>query len=270
MLFRSKMNRSLCLTIVYLIFIAIIVVVVWFVIPKIYDSSTDLIKNIPSYFSNISDEIRSNQWTRKLFGEEVLLSIQSHMLALLPQMGEVSSNFLTSFMDNIILFGNKAFNIFIAIVLCYYILLEKEKFCSYANKSVIVCFGRRVGSKVLDIIGMLHKNIGKYLVGKTIDSIFVAVLAVIGLYFLDSKYVILLGIIFGVTNMIPYFGPIIASLLAFAINVFYDFKIAIFVLIYLVIIQQIESLVLDPKVVGKQMGLNPFFTLMSVDRKSVV
>ena len=65
-------------------------------------------------------------------------------------------------------------------------------------------------------------------------------------------------------NMIPFVGPIIGTLVAVGINLFYNPLVAFVTFIFLLIVQQVETLVIDPKVVGEKMGLNPFFTLLAV------
>ncbi|MTL84243.1 AI-2E family transporter, partial [Turicibacter sanguinis] len=74
----------------------------------------------------------------------------------------------------------------------------------------------------------------------------------------------LLGVIFVLTNMVPFVGAIFGTLIAVGINLFYNPIVAIIALIFLLIVQQVESLIIDPKVVGQKMGLNPFFTLLAV------
>ena len=74
----------------------------------------------------------------------------------------------------------------------------------------------------------------------------------------------LLGVIFGITNMIPFIGPIFGTLIAVGINFFYSPFVALMILVFLLIVQQVETLIIDPKVVGQKMGLNPFLTLLAV------
>ncbi|MFQ7546131.1 MAG: AI-2E family transporter, partial [Turicibacter sp.] len=79
-----------------------------------------------------------------------------------------------------------------------------------------------------------------------------------------AKYALLLGVIFGITNMIPFIGPIFGTLIAVGINFFYSPFVALMILVFLLIVQQVETLIIDPKVVGQKMGLNPFLTLLAV------
>ena len=89
-------------------------------------------------------------------------------------------------------------------------------------------------------------------------------MAIIGLTIIGADYAVLLGVIFGVTNMVPYLGPVVGTIIAVSINVFTNPTRAIIILIYLVIIQTIETMIIDPKVVGSKMGLNPVLAMLAV------
>ena len=82
--------------------------------------------------------------------------------------------------------------------------------------------------------------------------------------FLGFQNSLLISFIVGVTNVIPYFGPFIGMSVVFLINLFYNPTIALFSLIYLLLVQQIEVAVIEPKIVGGQLGLSPFLTIMAV------
>ncbi|PBH82267.1 AI-2E family transporter, partial [Clostridioides difficile] len=103
-----------------------------------------------------------------------------------------------------------------------------------------------------------------YFTGKILDSFIVGVLSGIGLYFLKSEYALLFGTLMGVMNMVPYFGPVIGMAPVVIINLFSNPTIALTSLIYLIIIQQVEVTFIEPKIVGGQLGLSPFFTILAV------
>jgi len=103
-----------------------------------------------------------------------------------------------------------------------------------------------------------------YIVAKSIDSTLYGILCTIILAIAGSKYALLLGIIAGITNMIPFFGPIIGTIVAVVINLFFSFNKAIIVLVVMIVVQQIESAVIEPNIVGKQVGVPPVITILAV------
>ena len=106
--------------------------------------------------------------------------------------------------------------------------------------------------------------IGTYLGIKAIDSLIIAFIALVGLNILGSQYVLLLSVIVGVTNMIPYFGPFIGILTGFVINVFSSPISAVIIAIFLLLLQQFDAWFLDPKLIGNKVGLSPLLVILAV------
>ena len=145
-----------------------------------------------------------------------------------------------------------------------YKLLEKENFISFSKKSIYIIFGKKFAIFILNVFSILNTNIGKYFSGKILDSAIVGLLSAVGLYFIGSKYSLLFGVLVGFMNLIPYFGPVIGMTPVVIINLFYNPQIALFSLIYLLLVQQIEIAFIEPKIVGGQLGLSPFLTILAV------
>ena len=149
---------------------------------------------------------------------------------------------------------NKTFTIKIA---------SKEKYLEVIN-----ILSKKVLDKyyliVKEFINILDKNIGVYIVAKAIDSTIYGIICTSILYLVNAKYALFLGTIAGITNMIPFFGPIIGTIVAVIINLFFSFDKAIIVLIVMIVVQQLESTILEPYFVGKQVGVPPIFTILAV------
>lgn len=262
---RLKVKRTLSLTITYVGFIVVCYLIISFIFPIIYHSASDLVSQIPQFASEIQNWI--NSWTNQFseFNWNELNEIKTQLLDMVPKITEL----LTSSIGSIVSMTYGAVtvtgNVLLAFIISIYILAEKEKFIEISKKIIYIIFRSQKGTYILETGRLIHENIGKYLIGKSIDSIFVGVCAGIGLALIGAKYATLLGLIFGLTNMVPFVGPIFGTLIAVGINLFYSPIIAVIALIFLLIVQQVESLIIDPKVVGQKMGLNPF-----LDRKSVV
>ena len=105
---------------------------------------------------------------------------------------------------------------------------------------------------VKEFVNVLDKNIGVYLIAKAMDSTIYGIICSIILSIAGSKYALLLGIIAGITNMVPFFGPIIGAIIAVVVNLFFSFDKALIVLVIMIVVQQLESAILEPFFVGKQ------------------
>ena len=143
-------------------------------------------------------------------------------------------------------------------------LLEKEDFYNFSDKMVYKLFGEKFRNLIFEFLSTLNSNIIKYFSSKMLDSFIVGLLSGVGLFFIKSQYPLLFGVLIGFMNMIPYFGPVIGMAPVVIINLFHNPTIALISLGYLFLVQQIEMAVIEPKIVGGQLGISPFLTILSV------
>ena len=259
-----KLKRAWSVTFTYVGLLFLCYVAGSFLFPIIYQSGRDLISQLPTFA--IKMQTLMDQWMMNAYPLELsdLAPIQDQIMTTIPKLTDVLTRSLSSLvgMTYSALMGTG--NFLMAFIISIYVLLEKEKFISIVKKLIFIVFRKKMATHFIGAGQLFHANIGKYLIGKSLDSIFVGVCSIIGLSFIGAKYAVLLGVIFGIMNMIPFVGPIIGTLVAVGINLFYNPLVASVAFVFLLIVQQVETLVIDPKVVGEKMGLNPFFTLLAV------
>ncbi|MGL4773834.1 MAG: AI-2E family transporter [Clostridium sp.] len=264
--FEKKLGfkRGLSILAAYLLIILLLALGIFFIAPIFINSVKELVKDIPTYVNMANDWVMSQDLSFEFITPEKLSEAIDKIVKSVPAfLGAVGGSISTIYNTTMSVLSATA-NFFIAIVVSCFVLVEKEKFADYSKKLTYIIFRPKYAPKVLELCHLLNANIGKYLVGKFVDSIFVGICAIIGLLLVGSKYAVLLGTVFGLANMIPYFGPIITTCVAVFINLFVSPAKAIITLVILLIIQQIENLILDPKIVGKSLGLSPFFTFLAV------
>lgn len=261
---KLKLKRGLSILCAYALLIIIFALIIVFIAPVFVDSIRELIKDIPSYVSKANDWVMAQDFNIDFLTPEKITEAIDKIIKSIPTFLSAVGGSISTIYNTTVTVISATANFFIGVVVSCFVLLEKEKFISYSRKLTYIIFREQYGNKVIEITRVLNSNIGKYLVGKFMDSMFVAVLAIVGLLLIGSKYAVLLGTVFGIANMIPYFGPIITTCIAVFINLFVSPMKAVITLVMLLIIQQIENLILDPKIVGSQLGLSPFFTILAV------
>ena len=200
----------------------------------------------------------------KSINPEDLKNIGDKIMQALPNISSFFAGYLGDVFNTTFSIGKFIVQVVLAFVICFYILLEKESFSDFLKKATFVLFGKRYATFTLDVVSILNQSIGKYFSGKILDSAIVGLLSAIGLFFVGSQYALLFGILMGVMNMIPYFGPVIGMTPVVIINLFYDPSIALFSLAFLLLVQQIEVAIIEPKIVGEQLGLSAFLTILAV------
>ncbi|WP_055669217.1 AI-2E family transporter [Desnuesiella massiliensis] len=262
---KCKLKRAMSLLITYIFIIGVITLFFVDLMPKIYNSLLDIIKNAPQ-FANEAQE-----WLNRFLLDE---KIQSFITS--TGMTNIKPDFLVSkFSSNIILIINTIFsktlvftNYFIkwifGFIISIYVLYDKERFLNIAKKFIYIVFKDKNAKRLLNFTGNIHRMIGIYIGIKAVDSLIIAILAFIGLSIIKSPYILIITVVVGVTNMIPYFGPLVGMVVGFIINLFFNPLKAFIVLLFIFLLQQFDGWYLDPKLVGGKVGLSPFLVILAV------
>src|SRR5471030_1365131 len=170
---------------------------------------------------------------------------------------------MTSYIMSI---GSSVATFFIALIISIYLLNDTEYFMSLSNRLYYLVFRKsNIGLKINYIFHVIHEVFGRYLRGQLLEAFFVGVLSAIALSIVGIKYAIVIGIIGGISNMIPYVGPLVATVLAAIMGLLSGQPIKVlYAIIAMQIVQQIDNNLLAPKIVGNSVGLHPVFTMMAI------
>ncbi|BCZ47880.1 AI-2E family transporter [Clostridium gelidum] len=170
---------------------------------------------------------------------------------------------MTSYIMSI---GSSVATFFIALILSIYILNDSEYFISLSSTLYYLVFRKsKAGLKINYTFHVLNEVFGKFIRGQLLEAFFVGVLSAIALSIIGIKYAIVIGIIGGLSNMIPYVGPLVATVLAAIMGLLSGQPIKIlYAIIAMQVVQQIDNNLLAPKIVGDSVGLHPVFTMMAI------
>lgn len=261
---RFKTKRGASLFITYRGIILVLLAILVMTLPVIIESIIDIVNHAPTYFAETEKFLINLSRHLENIDAATMQEIWDKISNMLPNLSSLFVGSIGEIFKKTFSVGRFIFNFVLAFIICFYILLEKEKIFDFLKKLVYVALGDKKASFVLSVSRDLNDNVGKYFTGKIFDSIIVGILSGIGLFILKSKYALLFGTLMGIMNMVPYFGPAIGMTPVVIINLFTNPKIAIFCLIYLLVVQQVEVAFIEPKVVGGQLGLSPFLTILAV------
>ena len=143
-------------------------------------------------------------------------------------------------------------------------LCSKEKLLAQAKKILIASTKKSTCEKIMKVCGEANKVFAGFLSGKIIDSAIIGILCFVGLTIMNMPYNIMISVLIGITNIIPFFGPIIGAIPATALMLLIDPKKAIILLIFIIILQQFDGNILGPKILGDSTGLPGFWVLVSL------
>ncbi len=166
--------------------------------------------------------------------------------------------------STVISFSSTIINIFIGILISIYVLIDKKRLIVNCKRVLYLLFKKSIADNIIEFANIYHNMIGTYIGIKAIDSTIIGIIAFIGLNIVESEYALLLAIIVGITNMIPYFGPFIGEIIGFLINVFISPVKGIVVFLLLFSLQMFDGWYLDPKLVGNKVGVRPICIIYAV------
>lgn len=237
-------------------------------IPELYRSIRDMVVTVPSQLNQMVDTIMEmntknttlNQLLTNIL-KEATEYIQNWMRTdLLTQINVVMSN-LTVGVINIV---SEFLNVVIGIIVSIYVLFSKEKFASQCKKGVYAIFKPSHANMILHLTIKSNEIFGGFIIGKIIDSVIIGVLCFIGLSVLNMPYTLLVSVIVGVTNVIPFFGPYIGAIPSAILIMLSDPKMGIYFIIFVLVLQQLDGNIIGPKILGDSTGLSAFWVVFAI------
>lgn len=260
-----KFKRWVNVLIVYVFFYGIIILFFTIITPKVIDSIKNLAREIPYY----ADETR--KWLSKSpeflgqidrFG--IVDYIKGYLDELFVKIGKSITPMLNKTVDQVILLTSNLIHFILGSIISVYILKDKEYFKYNFKKITYAIFPTGKAEKVLDIFQEIKNAFSSFFVGKLLDSTIIGIMCFVGCLIMKVRYALLISLIIGITNMIPYFGPFIGMVPAAIITLFYSPFKALWVIIFIFLLQQFDGLYLGPKILGVQVGLKPFWIILSI------
>ncbi|WP_027634642.1 AI-2E family transporter [Clostridium hydrogeniformans] len=259
---RLKLKRIYSLILTYTMIIGLIILLAIYFIPELVTSILDMIKNAPQFMTDFQG------WVDNILKHEDVQNIKQYLnfdTSFITSKGTtIVINILNTFMERILSFTNIIIKWVFGFIISIYVLADKERFIKAIKKITIFIFKEKNGNNIIKLVSNLDRMIGVYIGIKAIDSMIIGIIAFIGLSILGSPYVLVLALVVGITNMIPYFGPFIGMSVAFIINIFISPFKALLVLVFLFLLQQFDGWYLDPKLIGGKVGLSPFLIILAV------
>ena len=262
----ASAQRGLAILISYLVMVGFIIVCLRFIIPQLYDSIRELSLMIPDIYKSIMsifEHYREN--STDMFPGQIADMIETKTL---PKLFELTNNLLTNIVPMLyeasMSFAKGLFNLFIAFIVSIYMTIDKFILKNAGKRLVLAIFNENFSYRVLRTLKDCHNIFSGFIIGKSIDSLIIGLLAFVAMTILKLPYTVLISVIIGVTNMIPYFGPIIGAVPgAFILFIVSPTKCLIFIIMVFVL-QQFDGLILGPKILGESTGVRPLLILFSI------
>ena len=258
----AKIKKAFSVIISYVVVIGVITVLLIYIIPQIRESIGELGNTIQDgyqYMITHQKELNEKIPFIGLGGgieyikEFAYKKIMSNGSEILPYVYHVSSSLLTT-----------SYNVLMGLVISIYIILDMKKLKRSARKVVYALSPKKKEQEVWQTMKQCSHIFNGFLIGKMIDSLIIGILCLIAMSILKLPYALLLSLIVCITNMIPYFGPIIGAIPGVMIYLFIDIRYAFIFALMILILQQFDGLYLGPKILGDQTGIKPLWVIFGI------
>lgn len=260
---KLKSKRGIAILFSYITAFFIISMFVKFLLPQLIDSVVGLVNDIPTYISN----------TTRYVNETILkLNIEAQYSQVLMDNFNSLVNYIIKFATNLIpalggflaSVASSIWNVILGIIVSVYLLIDKEKLCALSKKITYGLLPESYADEIIKLVDRSNYTFGRFLVGKIIDSLIIGVLTFIILTIFKMPYTVLVAVIVGITNIIPFFGPFIGAIPSFIIILFVSPVQALWFLLIIFFIQQLDGNVIGPKILGDSIGISAFWILFSI------
>ena len=256
-------KRGVGLLLTYITASIITYLFIQFVLPQLVESIVGLVNNIPEYLNELT------RFTNNIFDN---LNLQPEYINLITdKFGEAVTYIITIISNLVPVIGNfvvgatsSILNIIIGIIISIYILIDKEKFMALGKKVVYALCSKEKAKFILRLATQSNMTFSRFIGGKILDSFIIGVLTFLILTIFKMPYVLLISVIVGVTNIIPFFGPFIGGIPATIIILFVSPIQALWFIVIIVVIQQIDGNIIGPKILGDSIGISAFWILFSL------
>lgn len=250
----------------YVLLFAGIGLLIGFVVPQLGTSIATLSESIPGYVTALSgwayeimDVLKLDQniwaqiniWLKQL--AQTVLNFVPSLIGMIPQVYDV-----------VMTIGGGVFNFGIGIFISIYILADKSRLMSQMKRIYRAFLPRRISRHIGNAANIAYHTFRSYVAGQLLDAMIVGTLATIGLSVFGFPYAMLIGVMMGVTNVIPFFGPFIGAIPSFFIIFMVSPVQSLWYILFVVVLQQLDGNVIVPRIVGSSIGLPPLWVLFAV------
>lgn len=265
----QQLKRTLSVLLTYMLVIGIIVILLYSTyamiggqISRQVDFSA-IIESISSYserYNQIYEQL-------KLWLQNSGLSdnLKQQFIKMAENANEILGTAISKSFYQIRNLGSNIVNIVLGLIVAFYILKDLEYFKKLYGDITAALVKKQKNEKLESLVAEINLIIASFIRGQLLDALLVGILCSIGLSIIKLDFAVLIGITAGISNIIPYFGPIIGTIPAVIVGLLSGNPIkALFAVVVLIIVQQIDNTLISPKVVGNSVGLHPVFVMLSI------
>ncbi len=263
--FISKRARGMAVIATYIIFTLIIIILINCIFPVVRDSIVDLVGNIPEYYDTLVNKYNELP-EDSLLKKDIIKEKMSELTNIdIKQYLNISNDKIMEYVKNIINIFSGIFDVFVSIVVSVYILLQRSAIVKSLRRFARAVFNRDTYKALDTYFTRANEVFFTFITSQLLDAVIVGILTTIAMLILRVKYAPLIGFMIGLFNLIPYVGAIVAVIIGILITLITGgFGKALAMAIVVIVLQQIDANIINPKIIGSSLKTSPLLVLFSI------
>lgn len=264
----DKLSKWLSILVTYVIAIGVIAILMVFILPQLYTSITDIVDRLPVWYNNLTTIVDNFENRHADLGFIDYNLINEHLTSLYPKiisyLTDTLANLLPYVVNTSMAIVKGVVNLIISIMVSVYMISDHKNIFYQFKKLLYAVFPKQAADTARTICRESTNIFLKFMYGKAIDSVIIGIICFVCMNIFKFPYTVLISVIVGITNMIPYFGPYIGGVLGGIIIVIVNPVQVIFFAVMILVIQQFDGLFLGPKILGDSTGLKPLWVIFAI------
>ena len=257
-----KVKRMISVLISYLVVIGVLAIIIIYIYPQVRDSARDMGKSVQQgYKYMVTHEKEINDMIPFMDISGVIEYVKDFLYDKIINHGSDWFPYLYQLSSSLFV---TLYNVIMGLVISIYIILDTKKLKIGLKRIVYAISPKKREAEYWETLKQCNHIFNGFLLGKVIDSLIIGIICLIAMSILQLPYSLLLSLIVCITNMIPYFGPIIGAVPGVFIYLFVDPRLAIVFAILILVLQQFDGLYLGPKILGDQTGIKPLWVIFGI------
>ena len=263
-----KISRLVGITGALIFLFVVIAILIAMMVPALMTSVVGLIESMPGYVESFVDWIEESGVGDSEFATFVGNTITNATgefdkwakNELLP----LAQQYITQITSGVFSVVKAVINFLIGIIVVVYVMSIQESLIGQCKKIIYAIFSAKKGNIIIETVRKSNEIFGGFVIGKIIDSAIIGVIAYIGCIIMKTPSAFLVAFIIGVTNIIPFFGPFIGAVPSVLLVLIQSPIHGLYLLIFILILQQVDGNIIGPKILGDSTGLASFWVLFSI------
>lgn len=261
----AKVSKYSALALSYLFVIGIIYICFSYIIPQFMNSITELVQAVPAYYESIYDFLNNLEANYPNIDfnyiNNLLVEAEPNLINTLKSF---ASNALPLIYTTGVSVIKGLLNMIIAIIVSIYMLSDKETISKNFKRMLYAFIPDNICDTLMRNLSECNKIFSSFIIGKSIDSLIIGIICFVSMSIFRMPYALIISVIVGVTNMIPYFGPFIGAVPGTLILILISPFKALGFLVLILVLQQFDGLYLGPKILGSSTGLKPLWIIIAI------